>query len=182
VEANTNPSFVVVGHITRPHGTKGEFFVWSLTDRPDSTFLPGARLFVGSPGGREPDPVFPPLEISEVRPYRRGFLVRFTGLEDRTRAELLRERDLLRPFEETDPLDEGEIFYHQLLGIRVETRAGERVGTVREVYALRPVDLLEVDRVEGESLLVPFTKDIVVEWDLEDRRLVIDPPEGLLDL
>jgi 16S rRNA processing protein RimM len=182
VEAHTNPPYVVVGHITRPHGTKGEFFVWSLTDRPESTFLPGARLFVGGADGKSPDPIFPPLEIAEVREYRRGFLVRFEGLQDRTRAELLRERDLLRPFEETDPLEDGEIFYHQLLGLRVYTRSGVEVGVVREVYALRPVDLLEVDRGEGESLLVPFTKDIVVAWDLASHRVVIDPPEGLLEL
>jgi 16S rRNA processing protein RimM len=177
-----DPPFVVVGHVTRPHGTKGEFFIWSLTDRPESTFVPGIRIRVADASGQEPDPLFPPLEVEEARPFRKGYLVRFLGVEDRTRGEILRGRYLLRSFEETEPLDEGELFYHQLLGLTVHTPDGSEVGRVLEVYDLRPVDLLEVSRGRDDSILIPFTREIVVEWDLEKGRLVVNPPEGLLDL
>lgn len=182
VEPGSDPPFVVVGHVSRPHGTKGEFFIWSLTDRPDSTFVPGVRMRVADASGQEPDPLFPPLEVEEARSYRKGFLVRFLGVDDRTRGELLRDRYLLRPFRETEPLDEGEIFYHQLLGLTAFTVDGEEIGRVLEVYALRPVDLLEVARGQDDSVLIPFTREIVVEWDVEEGRLVVDPPEGLLEL
>lgn len=177
-----DPEFVVVGHLSKPHGTKGELYVWPLTDRPESTFLPGMSLLISRPGSDEPDEDFPPAEISAVRPYRRGYLLFLEGVRDRNSSELLRDRYLLRPFAETDPLDEGEIFYHQLLGMRIVTREGEEVGRIREVYGLRPAELLEVERPDGTTLLVPFLQEIVVEWDTVGHRMTIDPPEGLLDL
>jgi ribosomal 30S subunit maturation factor RimM len=55
------------------------------------------------------------------------------------------------------------------------------VGEVNEVYELRPADMLQV-RGDSKEHLIPFSKDVIVSWSLEDRRIVIDPPEGLLDL
>jgi 16S rRNA processing protein RimM len=176
-----DPPFVVVGHLSKPHGTKGEVYVWSLTDRPETTFVVGAELHVAGPGGDLPDDGLPALRVTGVRPYRKGFLVHFDGILDRDQAEILGGRYLLRPFRETDPLEEEEIFYHQLLGMTVVTLGGEEVGRIHEVYGLRPAELLDV-RGEARDHLIPFTREIVVEWSTADRRLIIDPPEGLLDL
>ncbi len=176
------PSFLVVGHLNKPHGTKGELFVWPLTDHPESAFAPGVALRVGDASGDAPDPFFPPLEVETVRPYRRGYLVKFVGTADRNGAERLRDRYLLRPFEELEGLAEGEVFYHQLLGMIVETSDGTSVGRVVEVYEIRPADMLEVEDEEGRSRLIPFTKQVVRAVDVDSGRVVIDPPEGLLDL
>ena len=53
---------------------------------------------------------------------------------------------------------------------------------VREVYELRPADLLEVTRPDGRPLMIPFVREILVEVDLGEGVMIIDPPEGLLDL
>ncbi len=177
----SDPPFVVVGHINKPHGTKGDFFVWPLTDHPDSVFVPGVELRISDLEGRDPDERFPPVQVHEVRPYRKGYLLRLVGIEDRDRAEFLRDRYLLRPFEETEPLEEGEIFYHQLLGLTVVTPEGTEVGRVREVYGLEPHDMLDVRGPERDHL-IPFSEKIVVEWSVEEGRLVVDLPPGLLDL
>lgn len=171
----------MVGHLSKAHGTKGEIYVWPLTDRPEATFRPGMVLPVSDSEGREPDSSIPPAVLVAVRPFRKGFLVRMQGVDDRDRAEALRDRYLLRPFAETEPLEEGELFYHQLLGMSVETKEGGLVGTIREVYGLRPAQLLDV-KGPTKEYLIPFTKQIVVRWDLATRTMVIDPPEGLLDL
>jgi 16S rRNA processing protein RimM len=84
--------------------------------------------------------------------------------------------------EELEPPGEDELFYHELLGLRVVTAEGEPVGVVREVFELRPADLLEVTREDGRALMVPFIREILVEADLDEGVLVIDPPEGLLEL
>ena len=177
----SEPSYLVVGHLNKAHGTKGEIFVWPLTDHPGSTFVPGVDLFLADDDGHEPDGTLAPLRIETVRAYRRGFLVRFEGVEDRSAAEDLQGRYVLRPRGDLPPLEEGEVFYHQLLGLRVRTVDGVEVGEIVEVYELRPADLLEVRGAEGVHY-IPFLESLVRMLDVEEGILVIDPPEGLLDL
>ena len=175
------PAYLVVGHLNKAHGTKGELFVWPLTDHPGSHFAPGVILFPALEEARVPSAEHPALEVDTVRPYRKGFLVRFKDWEDRTAAESLRGLYLLRPFEEIDDLQEGEVFYHELLESEVHTVDGSLVGSIREVYPLKPAELLEVVGPDG-SKLVPFSPEVVVRVDREGRRVIIDPPPGLLDL
>lgn len=175
------PLHLVVGHLTKPHGTKGELYVLSLTDHPEETYVPGVVLSLGKAEDDEPDPDLPPLRIREARPVRDGFLVAFHGVEDRTEAEALRGHYAFRALAELRPLEEGEVFHHQLLGMEVYTVAGEHLGRVREVYELSPSDLLEVQGTE-RAHMIPFRDGIVVEVDAAGGRLVVDPPEGLLDL
>jgi 16S rRNA processing protein RimM len=177
----STPSYLVVGHLNKPHGTKGEIFVWPLTDHPEETFTPGVVLLVGDNSGNQPDPTRPSLAIVGSRPFRKGFLLRVEGVEDRTAAEALQGRYLLRPVEELKEPGEGEVFYHQLLGMRVVTVGGEEIGRIVEVYELRPADLLEV-RGPRKTRFIPFLESIVREVDAEKGVMVIDPPDGLLDL
>lgn len=179
--ARRDPSFLVVGHLNKPHGTKGELFAWPLTDHPDSVYTAGTILRPGNLAGTDPDPDLPPLRLVAARPFKRGYLVSFGGIQDRNQAERLRGRYLFLEAEALEPLADGEVFYHQLLGMRVVTKAGEPVGEIREVYELRPAHLLEVRGPRGE-VMIPFVKDIVVEIDVDGGRMVIDPPDGLLDL
>lgn len=184
--AQAEPAFLVVGQLSRVHGTRGEVLVWPLTDYPEVTFVPGARFRVaarrgGGRSGEQPDEGLPPLVMEQVRPFKDGFLVLFEGIASRTEAELLRERYILKAADEVEPLAEDEIFYHQLLGCQVLLEDGSRLGTVQEVYSLDPHDLIEVRRQEG-TLLVPFTREIVVQVDRDAREIRIAPPEGLLDL
>ncbi len=170
------PRFLVVGHVNKPHGRKGEVFVWSLTDYPASHFSPGVLHRTGD--GERPSAAAESLAVESARPFRKGFLIRFEGVDDRDAAEALRGRYLHRPFEAMDEPADGEFFYHELLGAAVETRAGEPLGEVREVYALEPNHLLRVAGRGGE-VLVPFVARCVVEVDREKRRIVVDLPEGL---
>ena len=176
-----DPSHLVVGHLNKAHGTKGEFFVWPLTDHPDSVYVPEALLRPGNVEGVEPDPDLPPLRVVAARPFKRGYLVSFAGVKDRDAAERLQGRYLFVESDAIEPLAEGEVFYHQLLGMQVVTKDGEPVGEIREVYELRPAHLLEVQGPRGE-VMIPFVRHIVVEVDADAGRMVIDPPEGLLDL
>ncbi len=175
------PPFVAVGHVAKAHGTRGELYVRSLTDREDETYVPGRTLEVARLQEDLPDSDFPSLEVETVRRYRQGFLVKFQALDTRTEVELLRGRYLLLSTEETELPEEGELFQHQLLGLTVRTREGREVGEVTEIYDLHPTNLLEVKTAEAR-ILIPFSKEIVVSWDLETAVLLIDPPEGLLDL
>jgi 16S rRNA processing protein RimM len=179
--ARSEPSYLVVGHLNKAHGMKGELFVWPLTDHPESIFAPGVILHLGNEAGDAPDPTEPSLVISGARPFRRGFLLSLEGIETRAHAEALRGRYVLLPREEIADLGEGEVFYHQLLGMQVLTSCGVVVGTIEEVYELRPADLLEVKGPTGTHF-IPFLASIVREVNTATGTMVIDPPEGLLEL
>jgi len=171
---------LVVGHVTKPHGTRGEVFVWPLTDRPDEVFAPDRQVIVGDEQG-EMVAGEPTLVIERVRPFKRGLLVKFHDLGERSAVEFLALRYLLAPVETLAPLEEGELFYHQLLGMEVVTVAGEVVGHVREVYETEPTHLLEVEG-DGKRHLIPFAERLVREVDVDGGRLVIEPPAGLLEI
>ncbi|MGH7471706.1 MAG: ribosome maturation factor RimM [Longimicrobiales bacterium] len=175
------PDHLVVGHVTKAHGTKGEIFVWPLTDRIDVVFEPGRELQVEASDEPEAE-TFDELTIESVRPFKRGLLVKFDGLEDRNAVEGLTQRYLCIPIGRAAPLDEGEVFYHQLIGLQVVTAEGETVGPVREIYETGPTILLEVRRPAGGQVLIPYTERVVRKVDVEGGTLVIKPPPGLLEI
>ena len=175
------PTHLVVGHVSRAHGTRGEVYVQPLTDHPESVFAPGVVLRAAADEGESPDPDGAPLRIDGVRPFRAGYLVTFGGVDTRNDAELLRDRYLVMPIDELAELEEGELFLHQLVGMRVRTVDGRDVGEVQEVYELEPARMLEV-RGAGRTVLIPLTEEIVREVNVTEGWMVIDPPDGLLDL
>ncbi|HUG40776.1 MAG TPA: ribosome maturation factor RimM [Longimicrobiales bacterium] len=175
------PEFLVVGQLSRPHGTKGEILVWPLTDRPDEVLGPGRQVVVGDEEGEAGEGAAT-LRIEASRPHRKGLLLKFEGVADRAAAADLTTRYLLVPAAMLPEDEDADgLFYHELLGLRVETVDGREVGLVREVFETEPSHLLEV-KGEGKVHLVPFVSRVVKEVDREGGRLVIDPPEGLLDL
>lgn len=179
--ARPDPSHLVVGYLNKAHGIKGEMYVSPLTDHPERVFAPGVVLSLGGVEDDEPDWDLPPLRVDTTRPFRSGLLVRFGGVDDRTQAELLMGRYLFCPVEDLEPLAEGEVYYHQLIGMKVETVDGRHVGAVAQVYELHPADLLEVVGPDG-VVMVPYRREIVTAVDTKAGRLVIDPPDGLLEL
>lgn len=175
-----HPEHLVVGHVVKPHGIKGEVYVTSLTDRPEEVYSPDRELLLGDRRGELPaSPAT--LVVERSRPYRRGRLVKFRELPDRTAAERYAGHYLLARTETLAPVEEDELFYHQLLDMEVVTVDGDVVGRVREVYETEPAHMLEV-KAPGKVHLVPLTQRVVRKVELDRDRLVIDPPPGLLEL
>lgn len=177
----SQPTHLVVGHVTKPHGTKGEVFVWPLTDSVASVYAPGSEVLVGDEHGRL-DPEGGLLKVDSAREFKRGLLVKFGGLGDRDAVEDLGNRYLLVPIERVEPPAEDEVYYHELLGMHVVTRDGETVGDVVEVYETEPAHLLEVRDTRGKVHLIPFAERIVRQVDAANRQIIIKPPPGLLEL
>ncbi len=173
--AERRPTHLVVGRAGKPHGLRGAVIVRPLTDHPKTHFEPGVRHFVEDECGDLVDA----LVVESVRPHKKGLVVQFEEVVDRFGAERLGRRFLSRPIDEMDALEEGEAFYHELIGAKVVTREGDVVGRVTEVYPLWPKDLMEV-RGDGPSILLPYARELVVEHDRPGRRIIVDPPPGLL--
>jgi 16S rRNA processing protein RimM len=102
------------------------------------------------------------------------------GVDDRDQAEALRDTMIVIDSDDIPPPTDPDEFYdHQLIGLAVETVAGESVGEVSDVLH-HGQDLLVV-RHGSRDVLIPFVKALVPEVDLASDRLVVDPPPGLID-
>jgi 16S rRNA processing protein RimM len=106
--------------------------------------------------------------------------VKFEELDDRDSAELWRGRYLLAPFSELPPLEENEVYLHDLVGMRAESPQGESIGTVSTYYELPQGIMLDIRTARG-SVLVPYRPEVIVRTDVEGRIIVIDDKIGFLD-
>jgi 16S rRNA processing protein RimM len=166
---------LVVGQILRPHGIRGEVVVDVRTDEPEQRFAVGSVLVT--------DPPAAPLTVAAARPHQGRLIVAFEGVPDRNVAEELRGTLLQVDSADLPPsTDPDEFSDHQLVGLVAVTPDGERLGTVERIDHAPAADLLVLRRVDGGSALVPFVKAMVPEVDLAGGRVVLTPPEGLLDL
>lgn len=172
------PERRAVGRIVKAHGVRGELVVQSRTDSPRQRFAPGAVLDARLRDGTERS-----LTVNAAREHSGRLLVAFAGVGDRDAAESLRGALLLvDPTTLARPEDPDEFYDHELEGLLVVTTAGRQVGTVREVVHGPAGDILAVDRAGGgDEVLVPFVREIVPEIDLAAGRILIEPPEGLID-
>ncbi|MEU4670636.1 ribosome maturation factor RimM [Amycolatopsis sp. NPDC023774] len=167
---------VVVGRIAKAHGIRGELAVDVRTDSPEERFAVGAVVTTQLRDGSKRD-----LTIAAAREHSGRLLVRFEQVLTRDVAETLRGALLLIDTAALPPTSDPDEFYdHELAGLSAELADGTVVGKVVEVVHSPAGELLELD-VAGREVLVPFVRAIVPAVDVAGGRVVLDPPEGLLD-
>ena len=178
--AEDRPRYAIVGRVRKAHGLRGEIVVEPITSEPAAVFVAGRVVLLGNAEG-ELRPDARQYTVQRASPFKGGWIVALAGLADRNEAELWRERYLHAPFADLRPPADDEVYQHELLGMRVELAGGEPVGEVVALYELPQGLTLEVRRPERGTALVPYRDAIVREVHVAERRLVLDPPEGLLD-
>lgn len=167
-----------MGRVGRAHGLRGEVFVEPRTDEPERRFAPGQRLRAHR--DRQPGTAAGSLTVASSRWHSGRLVVAFEELTDRTAAEAARGTQLMAQVDPRErPADPAEYYDHQLVGLAVETTAGEPVGELVRVEHNAAQDLLVVGTPTGE-VLFPFVAALVPEVDLEGGRIVLDDRPGLL--
>lgn len=165
---------VVVGIIRRTRGLRGELVVESQSDLPDR-FEQLEKLYLVTPSGEQP------VTIASVRPQAGTEVwIRLEEVRDREMAMGLRGATLEIDASHRPAPPDGEFYYDQLEGLEVVDPAGKHIGTLSQVLPRGGQDLYAVDTEDGQ-VLVPATPAIIKNVDLAGGRMVIDPPEGLLE-
>ena len=162
---------LVVGRIGRAHGVLGEATIEVQTDDPDIRFQIGNKLTLDD--GKQ-------LTIRSSRWHNQILLLAFDGVTDRNQIEVLRDQ-LISSDVDLDSLAPGEYHFQQLIGCEVFQQNGELIGAVDEIVKLPGQDLLSVNRA-GAQVLIPMVKQIIIEIDVLAKKIVVNPPEGLLDV
>ncbi len=166
----------LVGRIARAHGHRGQVIVNPETDFPDDRFHSGATLFIERRGSVEA------MTLTAVRFQNGRPVVGIEGVESMDDAQALAGFELRVPIEWLPALPEGTFYRHDLIGCRVETRAGGPVGVVDDVEGGVGGSRLVIAGTDGRGeVLVPLVAEICTVIDPAAKRIVIDPPEGLLE-
>jgi 16S rRNA processing protein RimM len=181
------PEYAIVGLIRKAQGIRGEVVVEPLTDKPDVVFATGSRVFAGTSDGDlaivrdvRGEEETPTLTISGSKPFKKGLIVQFEELQDRDSADLWRGRYLLARFSELPPLEEDQVYLHDLIGMTLLGANGEQLGAVTTFYELPQGIMLDVQTARG-SVMIPYRPEIIVRTDIQARSIVINDTLGFLD-
>ncbi len=161
-----------VGKFISCHGVKGELVLLPLTD-DNRRFRKLKKALLELPGGR-----YQEVEVLTAREHKGNILVTLSGIEDRTQAERLKNLYLcVHPEDAVKP--KGSYFLYEIVGLAVY-QGDTCYGTITSVLQNSSTDLYEVTG-EGRIFYLPALKSVVKKIDLEQKRMEVEIPDGLLD-
>lgn len=175
-KAGGGPDFLLLGEVLRPHGLRGELRVRLLTDYPER--IEGlAQVYLATDvQGKDARA----RAVQHMRMHQRYGLLKLDGVDDRNEAELLRELKVLVAIEDAVPLENGEFYLFQLIGLRVLTGEDCELGLVRDIIETGANDIYIVDSPEHGEVLIPATAETILETNIADGFLRVQLPAGLL--
>lgn len=173
----TTPHYLLIGEILRPHGVHGELRVRILTDYPERVNQL-ETVYLGT------DPNLPnakPYSVHHMRRNQEYGLLKLKEINDRNEADHLRQLYVMVALDEAVPLEEGEFYLYQLIGMTVQTVDTQILGTITEVLETGANDVYIVDSPQYGEVLIPVTDETIIKTDVDARIVTVKLPEGLLD-
>ncbi len=169
------PSLISVGKIVKTRGTKGEVAVEPLTDFPERFSLID-RFYL-----RLPDGSLRTEHLTSFWSHRDRIIAKIEGVDSIDAAKALVGSEIQLPAEQLLPLPRDSYYDFQLIGCRVMVPSGDTIGVVEEVLKAGENSLLVVRGREREYL-IPAAREILLSVDVDSKKIIADPPEGLLEL
>ena len=157
---------IVIGRVGAAHGIHGDLRIIPLTDFPER-FSALREVMVG-------DEL---LHVAHVKPQGKNFLMRFREYTVREDAQRLTGRLLTVAREEAAPLDEGEYYVFDIVGLTVYDEEGSVLGTVENVLRTGSNDVYAVRSEDGRELLIPALRAVVQSIDVPSGRMTVRLPE-----
>jgi 16S rRNA processing protein RimM len=171
------PRYLLVGQVLRPHGVRGEVKVRILTDYPERLRL-HTHLYLGPTAA---EGAVQRYTVEAIRIQQDTLRLKLDGCDDRNAADALRGLFVQIPLEAAVPLEEGEYYYFQLIGVQVETEDGQILGEIVDVIETGANDVFVVrDKWGGEEVLLPDIPDVILALDIAAQRMTVRPLPGML--
>ena len=181
---SSEPRFLAVGRILRPHGLRGEVRVEIHTDSPErfalyeQVYLAPAQTNSGPSGLLSAASTTTPYGLESHRFHGKWVLLKLAGIDDRTQAETLRDLWVWIAPEQAAPLEEGEVYLHDRLELQVVTDEGEALGQIVQIIETGANPVYVVRGPRGE-LLLPDTDEVILDIDLDAQQVTVHLLEGL---
>lgn len=171
-----NPDYLLLGEILRPHGVRGEVRVRLLTDYPERIGKLDTVYLGESADDRKPTP----YKVQSFRMNTPYGLLKLREIPDRDAAERLRQLFVMIDIANAVPLEEGEFYLYQLIGMSVVLEGGAPLGTLVEVLETGANDVYIVDSPEHGEVLIPVIDETILSTDVSAGIMTVRLPEGLL--
>jgi 16S rRNA processing protein RimM len=165
-----------VGKIVNTHGLQGEIRVISSTDFAENRFKLGNTLFLFMDENKAPIE----LKIASHRTHKNFELLTFEGYQNINQVEKFKGGVLKIAESQLTPLDENEFYFHEIIGCVVFTVDGEEIGKIREILTPGANDVWVIKGKGGKEILIPYIEQVVKEIDIKNKKILIEPLEGLL--
>jgi 16S rRNA processing protein RimM len=166
------PKYLAAGRVVRPHGVRGDVLADISPDLAGNLGA-AATVYLG--------PTHRQAVIKSFRNHQGRYLVHFEGTSDRPAAEALRGLSVSILSAGTEPLPEGAFFHWQILGLEVYTDPDEHLGKVVRILETGANDVYVVTREDGSEILLPAIASVILDIDLELRRMRVNLIPGLLE-
>jgi 16S rRNA processing protein RimM len=167
---------VAIAKLARTRGLRGELVADVLTDFPER-FEATKDVFVLSPSGEIRE-----LKIEKYWFQKNRVVLKFEGFDTIESAETLVDSEVCVPEADVVDLDEDEYFDWELIDCQVKTVIGEPLGRVKQILRTSGTEVLVVESSGAKKdFLIPFAEAICTDVDIENKLILVDPPEGLLD-
>lgn len=179
IDGMAEESYYVVGKIVNTQALRGEVRVMATTDFPEERFKIGSVLAIFD-GNRLVEEV----EVDGHRLHKNFNLLHFTGKNNINDVEKFKGMSLkvAGTEREADELAENEFYYDDIIGLEVYTNEDAYLGKVREITSLPSNDVWAIQQPnKGKDILIPYIEDIVLEINIEDNKVIIEPMPGLID-
>ena len=174
---NSGPvRLVELGRVQKPHGLKGELCIELYADSP-FLFEGLRRIYLQLPG-KKPRP----CELLEWRAHQGRALILVDRCQGRDQAEGWRGAEVLAREKDLPELDEGEVRPEDLIDLPVMHVNGSRIGILADIRDVAGQELWFIHDDQGREILLPAVEEFVLDIDLDAGVIVVDPPEGLLEL
>ena len=165
--------FYNVGKIVNTHGIRGDVRVMPTTDFVAERFAKGQDLYLQQAG----EPL--KLTVESARQHKGFILVKFVGYDNINDVQAFRDHELMVSGKDQQPLEDGQYYYHQIIGLSVKTVDGEELGTIKEILSPGVNDVWVVQRDGKKDLLLPVIDDVVKDVDLDAGEVTVELMEGL---
>ncbi|MFJ9290119.1 ribosome maturation factor RimM [Bacillus halotolerans] len=166
-----------VGKIVNTHGIKGEVRVISKTDFAEERYKPGNKLYLFMDGRQEPIEV----TVNTYRLHKQFHLLQFKERQSLNEVEELKNAIIKVPEEDLGELNEGEFYFHEIIGCEVFTEEGELIGKVKEILTPGANDVWVIGRKGKKDALIPYIESVVKQIDVSEKKIEIQLMEGLID-
>lgn len=166
----------VVGEIVNTHGIRGELKIVPHTHFAEQRFAEGSRLVIVEGNGRQT-----PVTIQSSRLHKKTYIVSFKEFAHIQEVEKFKGSLLKVEEQYQEALGEDEYYYHEIIGCEVYTDEGENLGVITEILSPGANDVWVVKRPQGKDVLLPFIDDVVLEVDVNQKKVTVTLMEGLLE-